>query len=196
MPAATRQFGSTGEALVKTAYYDMHVAMGGKMVPFAGYELPVQFAGAGVLKEHLHTRAPNCSSVFDVGHMGQIKWHGKDAVKFLEKMVCGDLQMLKPSEGKLSLIMNEAGCVVDDCVITNAGDHIYMVVNGACKHKDMAHFNKCVYYLTFCPMSPVYYVCLIHSPSYSNPMLSFFYVGTLVRPGLTWVWNTYTIANC
>ena len=100
--------------MVKTAYYDMHVAMGGKMVPFAGYELPVQFAGAGVLKEHLHTRAPNCSSVFDVGHMGQIKWHGKDAVKFLEKMVCGDLQMLKPSEGKLSLIMNEAGCVVDD----------------------------------------------------------------------------------
>ena len=134
---------------MKTAYYDMHVAMGGKMVPFAGYELPVQYTGAGVLKEHLHTRAPDCSSVFDVGHMGQIKWHGKDAVKFSEKMVCGDIQMLKPSEGKLSLIMNEAGCVVDDCVITNAGDHIYMVVNGACKHKDMAHFNKYV----MCPLS-------------------------------------------
>jgi len=141
-PVVTRQFGSTGETLVKTAYYDMHIAMGGKMVPFAGYELPVQFTGAGVLKEHLHTRAPDCTSVFDVGHMGQIKWHGKDAVKFIEKMVCGDIQSLKATEGKLSLIMNEAGGVVDDCVITNAGDHIYMVVNGACKYKDMDHFNK------------------------------------------------------
>jgi aminomethyltransferase len=94
------------------------------------------------MKEHLHTRAAGCSSVFDVGHMGQIKWHGKDAVKFIEKMVVSDIASLKPTEAKLSLIMNEAGGIVDDCVITNAGDHIYMVVNGACKYKDMDHFNK------------------------------------------------------
>lgn len=65
--------------------------------------------------------------------MGQIKWRGKDAVKFLERMVVGDIASLKPGEAKLSLIMNEKGGIVDDTVITNAGDYIYMVVNGACK---------------------------------------------------------------
>lgn len=103
------------------------------MVPFAGYELPVQYEGFGVLKEHNHTRAAGCASLFDVSHMGQIKWHGKDAVKFIEQMVVGDIASLKPGEAKLSLIMNEAGGIVDDTVIANAGDHIYMVVNGACK---------------------------------------------------------------
>lgn len=65
--------------------------------------------------------------------MGQIKWHGKDAVKFLEKIVVGDIQGMKPGEAKLSLIMNEKGGIVDDTVITHAGDYIFMVVNGACK---------------------------------------------------------------
>lgn len=131
-----------GEKLEKTALFDWHVDKGGKMVPFAGYELPVQYAGAGVLKEHNHTRAAGCSSIFDVSHMGQIKWTGPDAVPFLEKVLCGDIAMLKPGFGKLSMIMNENGGIVDDSVITNAGDYIYMVVNGACKHKDMAHFEK------------------------------------------------------
>ena len=103
------------------------------MVPFAGYELPVQYEGLGVLKEHNHTRAAGSASLFDVSHMGQIKWYGKDAVKFIEKMVVGDIAGLKVGEAKLSLIMNEQGGIVDDTVITNAGDHIYMVVNGACK---------------------------------------------------------------
>jgi aminomethyltransferase len=87
----------------------------------------------GVLKEHLHTRADNSAGLFDVSHMGQIKWHGKDAVAFVEKMVVGDIASLKTGEAKLSLIMNEQGTIVDDTVITNAGDYIYMVVNGACK---------------------------------------------------------------
>jgi aminomethyltransferase len=132
----------SGEKLEKTALWDWHQDKGGKMVPFAGYELPVQYAGAGVLKEHNHTRAAGNCSVFDVSHMGQIKWHGPDAVKFLEKVVCGDIAMLQPGFGKLSMIMNENGGIVDDTVITNAGDYIYMVVNGACKHKDMAHFKN------------------------------------------------------
>lgn len=119
--------------LVKTSFYDLHLSIGGKMVPFAGYELPVQYEGLGVLKEHNHTRASGCASLFDVSHMGQIRWHGKDAIKFIEKMVVGDIASLKEGEAKLSLIMNEAGGIVDDTVITNAGDHIYMVVNGACK---------------------------------------------------------------
>lgn len=106
---------------------------GGKLVPFAGYELPVQYEGLGVLKEHLHTRAVDSASLFDVSHMGQIKWHGKDAVKFIEKLCVSDIKSLKVGDAKLSLILNEKGTIVDDTVITNAGDYIYMVVNGACK---------------------------------------------------------------
>lgn len=112
------------------------------MVPFAGYALPVQYEGLGVMKEHLHTRADGCAGLFDVSHMGQIRWHGKDAVKFIEKVVVGDIAALKEGEAKLSLIVNENGGIVDDTVITNAGDHIYMVVNGACKFKDMDHFKN------------------------------------------------------
>jgi aminomethyltransferase len=107
--------------------------MGGKMVPFAGYHLPVQYEGLGVMKEHLHTRSEGGASLFDVSHMGQIRWRGRDAVKFIESVVVGDIAALREGEGKLSLITNEDGNIVDDTVITNAGDHIYMVVNGACK---------------------------------------------------------------
>eukprot|EP00604_Paraphysomonas_vestita_P002196 CAMPEP_0174823234 /NCGR_PEP_ID=MMETSP1107-20130205/22631_1 /TAXON_ID=36770 /ORGANISM="Paraphysomonas vestita, Strain GFlagA" /LENGTH=365 /DNA_ID=CAMNT_0016044975 /DNA_START=182 /DNA_END=1279 /DNA_ORIENTATION=+ len=112
------------------------------MVPFAGYSLPVQYEGLGVLKEHVHTRSPGSASLFDVSHMGQIRWIGPDAVTFLEKVVVGDLLSLKVGESKLSLIMNENGGIVDDTVITKCQDHIYMVVNGACKEKDIQHFTK------------------------------------------------------
>lgn len=103
------------------------------MVPFAGYELPVQYDGLGVMAEHKWTREKGKASLFDVSHMGQINWYGPDRNKFLEKVVCGDIEVLKPGEGKLSLIMNENGGIVDDTVISNAGDFVYMVVNGACK---------------------------------------------------------------
>ena len=73
--------------------------------------------------------------MFDVSHMGQIKWYGKDTIKFLETMVVGDIASLKYGESKLSLIMNDEGGIVDDTVITNSGDYIYMVVNGGCKVK-------------------------------------------------------------
>ena len=138
----TKRFASSGAAIAKTALYDLHVSKGGKMVEFAGYYLPVQYEGLGVLKEHLLTRAPNSATLFDVSHMGQIKWYGHDAVKFIEKMVVGDISSLKSGEAKLSLIMNERGGIVDDTVITNYGNHIYMVVNGACKYKDM--YKLCI----------------------------------------------------
>ena len=120
------------------------------MVSFAGYSLPVFYENlpkgnpGGIMAEHNHTRSSDCSSIFDVSHMGQIKWHGKDRVKFLESMVCSDLASLKPGEGLLSLITNEEGGIIDDTVINNStdGDHIYMVVNGACKFGDMEHFQK------------------------------------------------------
>ena len=72
----------------------------------------------------------------------QIRWHGKDRAAFLEKIVVGDIAGLAPGSGCLSLITNEKGGIIDDTVITNAGDYIYMVVNGACKLNDMEHFEE------------------------------------------------------
>jgi len=143
---AKRGFGAeaSSEPLVKTSLYDMHVELGGDMVPFAGYELPVLYKGenGGVMKEHLWCRSEGKASLFDVSHMGQIRWHGKDRVKFLEKVVVGDIGGLAPGYGCLSLVTNEKGGIIDDTVITNAGDFVYMVVNGATKFGDMKHFNE------------------------------------------------------
>mmetsp|Transcript_1308 Transcript_1308/g.1882 ORF Transcript_1308/g.1882 Transcript_1308/m.1882 type:complete len:449 (-) Transcript_1308:86-1432(-) len=133
-------------SLVKTALYDMHKELlGGDMVPFAGYELPVLYKGGkngGVMKEHLWCRSEGKSSLFDVSHMGQIRWHGKDRAEFLEKIVVGDIKGLTPGSGLLSLITNAKGGIIDDTVITNAGEYIYMVVNGATKYGDMKHFRE------------------------------------------------------
>jgi aminomethyltransferase len=74
--------------------------------------------------------------------MGQIRWHGKDRAEFLEKIVVGDIKGLAPGSGCLSLVTNEKGGIIDDTVITNAGDFVYMVVNGATKHGDMRHFEE------------------------------------------------------
>ena len=109
------------------------------MVPFAGYELPVQYEGLGVMKEHLHTRSS--ASIFDVSHMGQLKFTGEDRAAFLDTIVVGDVSGLADGFGRLSLITTEKGTIIDDTIITNMGDHIYMVVNGACKHKDLAHIE-------------------------------------------------------
>ena len=147
-PSATkRSFAAaagTAEDLVKTALNDLHKELGGDMVPFAGYELPVLYKGenSGVMKEHLWCREEGKAALFDVSHMGQIRWHGKDRATFLEKIVVGDIAGLSDGSGCLSLVTNEKGGIIDDTVITNAGDHIYMVVNGATKFGDMKHFEE------------------------------------------------------
>ena len=115
------------------------------MVPFAGYELPVLYKSgehSGVMKEHLWCRSPGRASLFDVSHMGQIRWHGKDRASFLETVVVGDIGGLDVGSGCLSLVTNENGGIIDDTVITNAGGYVYMVVNGATKFGDMAHFER------------------------------------------------------
>lgn len=144
--SATRAFAaaSSDEPLVKTSLYSLHKDLGGDMVPFAGYELPVLYKAenGGVMKEHLWCRADGKASLFDVSHMGQIRWHGKDRAAFLEKIVVGDIAGLADGSGCLSLVTNEQGGILDDTVITNAGDHIYMVVNGATKFGDMKHFQE------------------------------------------------------
>ncbi|KAL3809616.1 hypothetical protein ACHAXA_006615 [Cyclostephanos tholiformis] len=131
--------------LVKTSLYSLHKDLGGDMVPFAGYELPVLYKlgeNSGVMKEHMWCRSSGKASLFDVSHMGQIKWHGTDRCAFLETIVVGDICGLDVGSGCLSLVTNENGGIIDDTVITNAGDYVYMVVNGATKYGDMAHFEE------------------------------------------------------
>ncbi|CAI5725169.1 unnamed protein product [Peronospora destructor] len=135
-----RSFSSSAE-LKKTPLYDLHVSLGGKMVPFAGYSMPVQYS-AGVLQSHLHTREQGKASLFDVSHMGQLRITGKDRLQFLENVVVGDLQALDSGEAKLSLITNDKGGIIDDCVISRYDDHMYVVVNAGNQDIDLVHMHK------------------------------------------------------
>ncbi|KAF4325282.1 hypothetical protein G195_001257 [Phytophthora kernoviae 00238/432] len=132
---------SSGSELKKTPLYDLHVSLGGKMVPFAGYSMPVQYS-AGVLQSHLHTREQGKASLFDVSHMGQLRITGKDRMQFLESVVVGDLQALGSGEAKLSLITNNQGGIIDDCVVSRYDDHLYVVVNAGNQDVDLVHMHK------------------------------------------------------
>ena len=131
------------ETLKRTPLYDLHVALGAKMVPFAGYEMPVQFS-AGVLREHLHTRA--VTGLFDVSHMGQIvlrarSGHHEDAALALERLVPQDILSLPPGRQRYAQLTNESGGILDDLMVANFGDHLLLVVNAACKDADEAHLR-------------------------------------------------------
>lgn len=123
----------------RTALYDLHVEFGGKMVPFGGWEMPVQYKD-GIVKTHLHTRA--AAGLFDVSHMGQLKITGKDRNEFIELLTVVDTKNLAEFSGSLSLITNTRGGIVDDTIITNAGDFLYVVVNAGCYERDMVHIRK------------------------------------------------------
>ena len=121
----------------------MHVDMGGKMVPFAGYDMPVQYADMGVLKEHLHTRA--AAGLFDVSHMGQAIVTGinNDPAIALEKIMPGDIRGLEKGKVRYSVLLNDAGGIVDDLMVTRWDEKtFYVVVNAACKDKDFAWIQK------------------------------------------------------
>ncbi|CAG8640303.1 1806_t:CDS:2 [Paraglomus brasilianum] len=130
---------TTDQPLKKTCLYDFHVKNGGKMVPFAGYLMPVQYANTGVLASHLHTREN--SSLFDVSHMLQTRLTGKDRIAFLEKVIVADVQNLPSGKSTLSVFTNENGGIIDDTVICKHDDHIYIVSNAACAEKDLAHMR-------------------------------------------------------
>eukprot|EP01017_Pseudomicrothorax_dubius_P033769 TRINITY_DN4554_c0_g3_i2.p1 TRINITY_DN4554_c0_g3~~TRINITY_DN4554_c0_g3_i2.p1 ORF type:complete len:394 (-),score=104.58 TRINITY_DN4554_c0_g3_i2:171-1352(-) len=135
-----RSFATTSsEALKRTALYNYHVnKLKAKMVPFAGYEMPVNYP-EGVLQEHLHCR--NNASLFDVSHMGQVKITGKDALEFVESIVVGNIAGLKSNHSTLSLILNSHGGIIDDTIVTRFDDHIHMVVNASNKNNDLQHMN-------------------------------------------------------
>src|SRR5262245_27381948 len=124
--------------LKRTPLHALHVVLGGKMVPFAGYEMPVQYP-AGILQEHLHTRAK--AGLFDVSHMGQVRLAGADAARALEALVPGDLLTLAPRHMRYTLLLNEEGGILDDLMATRLEDWLLLVVNAARKEADLTHLR-------------------------------------------------------
>jgi aminomethyltransferase len=134
---------SKTSSLKHTPLHALHVARGGKMVPFAGYDMPVQYA-TGVMKEHLHTRAG--AGLFDVSHMGQIALHAKsghveDAAAALERLVPQDILGLAPGRQRYAQFTNERGGILDDLMVANFAHHLFLVVNAAGKADDEAHLR-------------------------------------------------------
>src|SRR4029077_13728483 len=129
--------------LKRTPLHALHLARGGKMVPFAGYDMPVQYA-AGVLREHLHTR--NSAGLFDVSHMGQIALRPKsgkveDAARALERLVPQDIVGVAPGRQRYAQFTNGQGGILDDLMVANFGSHLFLVVNAACKAEDEVHLR-------------------------------------------------------
>jgi len=129
--------------LKRTPLHALHTSLGAKMVPFAGYEMPVQYA-PGVLKEHLHTRKH--IGLFDVSHMGQVALRAKsgsvaDAALALERLVPQDILNLAQGRQRYAQFTNPAGGIQDDLMVANFGDHLFLVVNAACKEADEEHLR-------------------------------------------------------
>jgi aminomethyltransferase len=134
---------SETSSLKRTPLHALHLARGAKMVPFAGYEMPVQYA-SGVMKEHLHTRSH--AGLFDVSHMGQIalrakSGHVEDAAAALERLVPQDIVSVAPGRQRYAQFTNDSGGILDDLMIANFGTHLFLVVNAACKAEDEAHLR-------------------------------------------------------
>ena len=128
--------------LLRTPLHALHIARGARMVPFAGYEMPVQYP-AGIIAEHLHTRAQ--AGLFDVSHMGQMRLGDAGAVAALETLAPGDLAALAPGRMRYTLLLNDRGGIIDDLMATRRpkerGDGLFLVVNAARKHEDLAHLR-------------------------------------------------------
>ncbi|MDO5896003.1 glycine cleavage system aminomethyltransferase GcvT [Agrobacterium sp. Azo12] len=126
-----------------TPLHSLHLSLGARMVPFAGYDMPVQYP-AGVMKEHIQTRTS--AGLFDVSHMGQVIIKAKsgkveDAALALETLVPVDILALKEGRQRYGFFTDDNGCILDDLMITNRGDHLFVVVNASCKDADLAHMK-------------------------------------------------------
>ncbi|OUR73742.1 glycine cleavage system protein T [Methylophaga sp. 41_12_T18] len=125
--------------LNKTVFYDLHCQLGAKMVPFAGYEMPVQYQ-AGIISEHLHCRSK--AGWFDISHMGQAILSGDSAASFLEQLTPAKIQPLAVNSQRYTVLTNDEGGVIDDIIITRLADRFLLVVNAACKQEDFAYLAK------------------------------------------------------
>lgn len=131
------------ESLLKTPLHDLHLELGARMVPFAGYSMPVQYP-AGLMAEHLHTR--HAAGLFDVSHMGQLRLVGPDAAAALETLIPVDVMDLPAGKQRYGLLLNDEGGIIDDLMFfnrdyANKGD-LFIIVNGACKAGDIAHIQQ------------------------------------------------------
>jgi len=125
--------------LKKTPLHALHVELGAKMVPFGGYDMPVQYP-TGVMTEHKHTRA--AAGLFDVSHMGQVLLIGADADAALETLVPVDIVDLGLHKQRYALFTNDAGGILDDLMVCRRDGELFVVVNAGCKDQDIAHMQK------------------------------------------------------
>ena len=126
------------EPLLKTPLNDLHVSLGARMVPFAGYSMPVQYP-AGLMAEHHHTR--NAAGLFDVSHMGQLRLVGADAAAAFESLIPVDVIDLAVGKQRYGLLLNDQGGIIDDLMFFMREADVFVIVNGACKVGDIAHIQ-------------------------------------------------------
>jgi aminomethyltransferase len=129
----------TTSALKRTPLHHVHAALGAKLVPFAGFEMPVQYP-TGITAEHRAVREK--AGLFDVSHMGEFFVRGAQAVEFVNHVTTNDVAALKPGQAHYSTILREDGTTVDDCLVYREGDGLMMVVNGSNIEKDFAHISQ------------------------------------------------------
>ena len=139
---------SATENLLTTPLNGLHIELGARMVPFAGYSMPVQYQGPGMglVAEHHHTRT--AAGLFDVSHMGQLCLSGPEAAAAFESLMPVDVIGLGLHKQRYGLLLNDEGGIIDDLMFVNRGEDIFVIVNGACKHGDLAHIqarigNRC-----------------------------------------------------
>lgn len=130
---------ATAGALKRTPFHDLHAALGAKIVPFAGYEMPVQYP-AGITAEHRAVRE-RCG-LFDVSHMGELIVRGTEAVAFVNHVTTNDVAKLEVGQVHYSMILNDRGTIEDDCLVYRFADHLMMVVNASNREKDVSHISR------------------------------------------------------
>jgi len=127
------------DAPKRTPLYDLHVELGGKMVDFAGWEMPVQYP-LGIMGEHKQCREK--AGLFDVSHMGQVILRGANVAAQLEKLAPSSFTNLKEGKARYTFFTNDNGGIMDDLIVSNAGDHFFVVVNASMRHQDIPHMEK------------------------------------------------------
>jgi aminomethyltransferase len=129
---------SATQELRTTPLHALHIELGARMVPFAGYSMPVQYP-SGLMAEHHQTRTS--AGLFDVSHMGQLRLEGADAAAAFETLMPVDIVGLAPGKQRYGLLLTDEGTIIDDLMVVNRGDDLFVIVNGACKEADIAHMR-------------------------------------------------------
>jgi len=148
--SASGSAASPSAPLLTTPLNALHIELGARMVPFAGYSMPVQYP-AGLMAEHHHTRT--AAGLFDVSHMGQLRLVGPDAAAAFETLVPVDVIGLGVGKQRYGLLLNDEGGIIDDLMFVNRGDDLFVIVNGACKVGDIAHIQERIGHL--CQVQPL-----------------------------------------